>query len=451
MAVSTDSLVDDHVSIEQCKKAVSALLKHAQKKQLEHDETQLLPGKDQYIWLVMTVKQMQPMKALKPHKIPLTYPIIDPRNTSVCLITKDPQREYKDLLESHNIKFISRVVGIEKLKGKFRGFDARRLLLREHGLFLGDERVLPLLPKLLGKQWFKAKKQPIPVSLTKKDLKGELERAISSTYMHQNQGTCTSIKIAGISHKSSQVVSNLQTAIPAVVARIHGGWDNVQSFSIKTTSSVSLPIWTCSLGNDTPGSRWAGMTVDEEEEEWGGIGADLSYEDMGGVAETAELLKPKELTQSAMPIGVTNPVAAKVHNNSVSPDNNNKKRVAEDACANIQKKAKKSKTSEREVKKAEGTKAAIEEVKALDAKPKKSRKPKSTEKLAASAPTSSSLSDPPPPSKRVVGETLTRKEMSKKKDALGDATIEKKKEKLRETQKSTRKGVKAQLVGRVKA
>jgi len=127
--------------------------------------------------------------------------------TSVCLITKDPQREYKDLLEVKNVKFISRVVGLEKLKGKFKGFDARRLLLRENGLFLADDRVLPLLPKLLGKEWFKAKKcvymflfyyiyltlgsrQPIPVSLAKKDLKAELEKAISSTYFHQNQGTC---------------------------------------------------------------------------------------------------------------------------------------------------------------------------------------------------------------------------------------------------------------------
>lgn len=34
-------------------------------------------------------------------------------------------------------------------------------------------------------------RQPIPVNLQKKDVKAELERAVSSTYMHQNQGTCT--------------------------------------------------------------------------------------------------------------------------------------------------------------------------------------------------------------------------------------------------------------------
>lgn len=93
---------------------------------------------------------------------PLKHALVDPRVSPVCLITKDPQREYKDLLESHKIKFISRVVGIEKLKGKFKSYEARRMLLKENGMFLADERVIPLLPGLLGKKWFDAKKYDSP-------------------------------------------------------------------------------------------------------------------------------------------------------------------------------------------------------------------------------------------------------------------------------------------------
>lgn len=89
---------------------------------------------------------------------PLAHPIIDPRKTSICLIVKDPQREYKDLLEKENIKFVGRVVGVSKLKGKFRGFEERRQLLAAHGLFLVDDRVAALMPKLLGSMWFKTKK-----------------------------------------------------------------------------------------------------------------------------------------------------------------------------------------------------------------------------------------------------------------------------------------------------
>ena len=89
---------------------------------------------------------------------PIRYPLVDPRTSAVCLITKDPQREYKDLLEEAGVRFINRVVGIEKLKGKFKSFEARRALLRENALFLADERVIPLLPRLLGKMFFTAKK-----------------------------------------------------------------------------------------------------------------------------------------------------------------------------------------------------------------------------------------------------------------------------------------------------
>jgi ribosome biogenesis protein UTP30 len=76
----------------------------------------------------------------------------------VCLITKDPQREYKDLLASQGIKFVSRVVGVTKLKGKFKPFEPRRQLMRDHELWLCDDRVVDMMPQLLGKMFFEAKK-----------------------------------------------------------------------------------------------------------------------------------------------------------------------------------------------------------------------------------------------------------------------------------------------------
>ncbi|KAG1906788.1 ribosomal protein L1p/L10e family-domain-containing protein [Suillus fuscotomentosus] len=234
-------LIDSHVSVKQCTRA-------------------------QYVWLQITVKRMHPEHKIKPFKIPLKHPLIDPRVTPVCLITKDPQREYKDLLESHKIKFISRVVGITKLKGKFKSYEARRMLLKENGMFLADERVIPLLPGLLGKKWFDAKKQPIPVCLTRKDLKGELERAIESSYMHQNRGTCTSVKIGLLSHTPEKILDNMKISFPAIVKNIKGNWDNIQSLHIKTNSSISLPIWTCELG-DATGGRWDGMVQSKDASE----------------------------------------------------------------------------------------------------------------------------------------------------------------------------------------
>ncbi|KAI0351400.1 ribosomal protein L1 [Trametes cingulata] len=264
--MSDGALIDDHVSVQQCKRAVDALLSHATKFEEAKAENQLFSGKEQNVWLVVNTKLMHPEKKIKPARIPLKYPIVDPRTSPVCLITKDPQREYKDLIAERGIKFISRVVDIKHLKGKWKPFEARRMLLKENGLFLADERVVPLLPGLLGKKFFEAKKQPIPVCITRKDLKGELERAISSTYFHQNQGTCTSVKIGTLSQKPAQVLANLQTALPEVVKHIKGGWDNVQSFFIKTNSSAALPIWQCDLSAEA-GGRWEGLVAGASEDE----------------------------------------------------------------------------------------------------------------------------------------------------------------------------------------
>ncbi|KAF8436927.1 ribosomal protein L1p/L10e family-domain-containing protein [Boletus edulis BED1] len=281
--MSKSELVDGHVSITQCKRAIDALHAYATQLEKKRAETELLPGKEQHIWLQITVKTMHPERKLTPFRIPLKHPLVDPRTSGVCLITKDPQREYKDLLEQHNIKFISRVVGVGKLKGKFKAFEARRLLLKENGMFLADERVIPLLPRLLGSKWFHAKKQPIPVCLTRKDLKGELERAIESSYMHQNKGTCTSVKIALLSHTPKQIQVNLETALPVIVSRIKGGWDNIQSLHIKTSTSVSLPIWTCELGSEE-GGRWDGLLAEAEQE----VNDEVEEE------EEEEVVKPKK-------------------------------------------------------------------------------------------------------------------------------------------------------------
>ncbi|WVF70385.1 hypothetical protein IAT40_005175 [Kwoniella sp. CBS 6097] len=234
----------------QASKAVEALLKHHKKVQAEKEDSELIP-REEHVFLVVNTKRGSTRRSMMPVRIQLPNPPLPPPPaTSVCLISKTPQREYKDLLASpaHNIKFISRVVGLEKLKGKFKPYEARRELMRDHEIFLCDERVLPLMPGLLGKMFFESKKQPIPVNMNRKDLKAELGRAISSTYFHPSTGTSYSIRISTPSSStSSQTLSNLLSAIPQVIANIQDGWENVLSIGIKTSSSVMLPVYSAKL------------------------------------------------------------------------------------------------------------------------------------------------------------------------------------------------------------
>jgi ribosome biogenesis protein UTP30 len=141
--------------------------------------------------------------------------------------------------------------------------------MKEHDLFLVDDRIVPEMPRVLGKQWLQAKKSPIPVTLKRVDLKAELERAIASTYLRINKGTSYAIKIGSLAaHTSEQLRENLLAIIPHLAVRIpNGGWDNVQSLHIKTTTSMALPLWNCSLAEDGEGEAAGRFFIPEINEE----------------------------------------------------------------------------------------------------------------------------------------------------------------------------------------
>ncbi|KDN41248.1 ribosomal protein L1 [Tilletiaria anomala UBC 951] len=285
-AAADIDLIDSHVSPRQAQLAFDALTAHDKKHRASQhvsggkrnllaadddvEEGDGLDGdtsdKKQTVWLQVTVKQLNPKKMVKPVRIPLEHPIFT-SVTSICLLTKDPQREYKDLLVEQQITSISRVVGVSKLKGKFKPFDARRQLLQDHDLFLADDRIVPLLPTLLGKKFFDSKKQPILIDISKKKaVKANIEKALSGTYYIQNRGTNTAIKLGHLrSHTPMQLVDNLRSALPHIVSRVPGKWSNIQALEVKLGASASLPIWNCKVGAgvgemDEEG-RWAGTEV----------------------------------------------------------------------------------------------------------------------------------------------------------------------------------------------
>lgn len=74
------------------------------------------------------------------------------------------------------------------------------LASRRYDLFLADDRVLPVLPKLLGKTFFKKKRQPVPVDMTKKNLAKQIHDACAATYMHQTDGSCRTLRIGKVNN-----------------------------------------------------------------------------------------------------------------------------------------------------------------------------------------------------------------------------------------------------------
>lgn len=146
-----------------------------------------------------------------------------------------------------------------------------------------------------------------------------------------------SVKIGTVSQPASKILDNLKMALPAIVKRIKGEWDNIQSFHIKTNSSVSLPIWSCDL-SATEGGRWDGLVAESEAESGAEQSEDESAEGSDEEAIPAATLKTKPSKKhDAVPMDV----------DDVSPlpkdhvKGKGKKRAAEDAASSTpQKKAK---------------------------------------------------------------------------------------------------------------
>ncbi|KAG5520055.1 hypothetical protein PMAC_001131 [Pneumocystis sp. 'macacae'] len=201
------------------------------------------------VWVILTTKTfIVDRKKLKPSKIILKHPIISP-DSECCLIVKDPQRFYKDLVASAKLDArVTKVIGVSKLRKKFKSYEQRRVLRDSYDLFLADDRVVPLLPKLLGKTFYEKKRQPIPIDLatksTSEHLFKEVEKAYNSTYLHLSPGTCTSVKCGSICQTPEQIAENIQIITTTLAEKfVKSKWKGIKGFHIKTCESIALPIW----------------------------------------------------------------------------------------------------------------------------------------------------------------------------------------------------------------
>lgn len=166
-------------------------------------------------------------------------------DSPICLIVQDPQRTYKDIIARPSFptalsKRITKVIGIGKLKAKYKSFESRRQLRAEYDCFLADKRIITMLPKTLGKVFYSSgMKRPIPVDLegykpkpndgakrfsvvkrkrekeeerlaaSPEQCVKEIERALACALVHLSPAATTSIKVALSHFNPSQVSENI--------------------------------------------------------------------------------------------------------------------------------------------------------------------------------------------------------------------------------------------------
>jgi len=232
----------------QVKRAVRALMTHHQKTTAEKAKemsTKALLEEDDTFSLVISWKKMKEQKNVGKHGVgPLLKPIVIPlphtlhANAEICVFTKDPQKEWKEKFLKAAVSNVEKVVGLTKLRKNYKTFEAKRRLCTSYHLFMADDSILPMLSKLLGKEFFSRKKIPIGINLKKKNIGDVIARARDATYLTLT-GACSSVKVGLTSFTEDQVVAN----IFAVASCLGKKWKNVQSINIKTTESIALPIY----------------------------------------------------------------------------------------------------------------------------------------------------------------------------------------------------------------
>ncbi|CAL0310753.1 unnamed protein product [Lupinus luteus] len=234
------------ITPETVERAIDSLLKW-RNSQPQTQKSKLLDQDDEFIYLTLTLKKVPPKGRVNPHKVPLPHSLTS-ESSERCLIIDDRPKsnltkaDAEKKIKSEGIP-ISEVLKLSKLASDYRAFDAKRKLCDSYDMFFADKRIVPLLARLLGKQFLKKKKVPLPLDLQKKNWKEQVEKACSSGLLTLRSGTCSVVRVAKLSMERDEIVENVVAAIGGVVEIIPKKWENVRSFHVKLLESLALPVY----------------------------------------------------------------------------------------------------------------------------------------------------------------------------------------------------------------
>lgn len=238
------------VDAEQVRKAAAALFKWAESRKQAAKPRLLADAgdEDDMFYLVVALKKTPEQGRTSGFRIPLPYSLYPADSArEICLIVRDSaeagHKEAKARVAAEGVAGVTKVIGVRKLRANYKPFEAKRQLCGSYDLFVADERVLPLLPTLLGKTFFKKKKHPVPVSLTGRQWGDKIRAAVDATYLYVSGGPCSVVRAARLSNTLDEVVENVMAVIEGVAAKVPRKWKNIQSLYLKTQESAALPIF----------------------------------------------------------------------------------------------------------------------------------------------------------------------------------------------------------------
>ena len=203
MSAASSSKAPTAVDVALADRAVKALLHHHKS---QSDESKSLLGDDKAIQVQFTLETVPENPSQKPIRVLIPHPLykIDSdgdaglEEPTVCLIVKEESKPWVQEMIGNFPKemgFVKKVLGLQSLRKKHARYEQRRMLLSRYDVFMADDRILPMLAKSLGKEFFKAKKQPIPIALTRKQaLPFSILQSMQATFLFISSGTTLTVR-----------------------------------------------------------------------------------------------------------------------------------------------------------------------------------------------------------------------------------------------------------------
>lgn len=240
-------MASGRVSTETVAKAVDALLKW-RGSQSETQKPKLFDEDEEFVYLILTMKKIPSNSRVNPHKVPLPHSLISPFSEQCLILDDRPNKarvtkaQVQAKIQADSIP-VAKVLKLSKLASDYRPFEAKRKLCDSYDLFFAEKSIVPLLPRLLGKHFFKKRKIPVPVDLSKKNWKEQVEKACSSAMLFMRTGTCSVVRVAKVRMERDEIVENVVAAVEGVVEVVPKKWANVRSLHLKLLESVALPVY----------------------------------------------------------------------------------------------------------------------------------------------------------------------------------------------------------------
>ncbi|CAI5492811.1 unnamed protein product [Closterium sp. Naga37s-1] len=160
---------------------------------------------------------------------------------------------------------VTKVIGLTKLRTKYQQYESKRQLLGSYDLILDDIDIIHQLPPLIGTNFFKKKKHPIPVKLGGKDWAKRVREACDSTYLYVSGGMSMSVRAARFGMSEEKIVGNVMAVVAGAVEHVPKKWKNASSLHIRATDSLALPIYMAEVDLPTKTAvKVVGRKGDEE-------------------------------------------------------------------------------------------------------------------------------------------------------------------------------------------